>query len=202
MAATRSSLLEHAVAARALEGVSGDQCLVREDGNTVLMAVVDGLGHGPDAACAAAAAVDALRASTSCVATELVSDCHRALAATRGVVMALAIIDARSAAMTWLGVGNVEGRLVRHGGNAAPSCRALLLSGGIVGHRLPPLHPMALGLERGDLLAFATDGISGNFEDQLLPQFSPRQAATRILAHYGKQTDDCLVLVGRWIGPP
>jgi len=53
----------------------------------------------------------------------------------------------------------------------------------------------------GDTLIFATDGIRSDFLNELLsPRDSPRTLADRVLAGWGRQTDDSLVLVARYLG--
>jgi phosphoserine phosphatase RsbX len=196
-----SRLFDYGVAARSLDDAfSGDHAIVRDDGaGSVLVAVADGLGHGWEACRAASLAMQVL-ASPGAIRRpcELVHECHRALAETRGVVLAVAVIDAASGVMTWLAVGNVEGRLVRAGIGVAP--QGLMLAAGIVGHRLPRLHPAAIALRAGDILVFATDGIDPRFDEELLPGLPPRLAAEHILARCDRGTDDALVLVGHWLG--
>src|SRR5437764_14087643 len=48
----------------------------------------------------------------------LVGRCHKRLRSTRGVVMSLASFDARESIMTWIGIGNVAGLLLRREGGA------------------------------------------------------------------------------------
>ena len=108
------TLLEWGVAARALPGerASGDLHLVETFTGGVLVAVVDALGHGEDAAVAARLAVATLAKYASEPVDALVQRCHQALRRrTRGVVMSLASFDATERTMTWLGIGNVEGFL-------------------------------------------------------------------------------------------
>jgi phosphoserine phosphatase RsbX len=201
MARPQSSLFKYAVAARALHGgVSGDKAIVREAGNTVLVAVADGLGHGEEACRAASLATDVLATGPIRPPCDLVIDCHHALARTRGAVLTLAVIDAARSTMNWLAVGNIEGRHIRETNNGSAARHGLVLAGGIVGHRLPHLHPTEVALRRGDILAFATDGIDPLFDMELSPDLTPQQAARRILARCHRGIDDALVLVGRWLG--
>src|SRR2546422_1725166 len=83
------ALIEWGVASLALPGEaeSGDRHLVKPVGTSVLVAVVDGLGHGAEAASAAQAAVAALERHASESLVGLVERCHRALKGTRGAVM-------------------------------------------------------------------------------------------------------------------
>src|SRR5207245_2030712 len=87
-----SSLLEWGVATLTLAGQleSGDLHLVREVGGGVLVAVVDGLGHGEEAAAAARLAVTTLDQFAPEPIASLVQRCHEALRGTRGAVMSVA----------------------------------------------------------------------------------------------------------------
>src|SRR2546422_418308 len=116
------ALIEWGVASLALPGEaeSGDRHLVKPVGTGVLVAVVDGLGHGAEAASAAKAAVAALERHASESPVPLLERCHRALKGTRGAVMSVAAFSRHDRSMTWVGVGNVEGLLV-YGDGAARS---------------------------------------------------------------------------------
>lgn len=198
-----SRLLDYGVADRAKPGerVSGDLSAVREQPESVLIAVADGLGHGPEAAHAAAFAMTALDGAwPRQPLSRLMDICHAALSATRGAALALAVLDANSETLTWLGVGNVEGRLISRTADGQREGRSLLMHSGIVGHHLPSLHPTTLALQPGDVIAIATDGISSGFEQEIRLDLSPQQMASRVFARCAKDTDDALVLVGHWIG--
>ncbi|HEV2748964.1 MAG TPA: SpoIIE family protein phosphatase [Gemmatimonadales bacterium] len=199
-----ATLLDWGVAAVALPGEaeSGDLHLVRPTAGGVLVAVVDGLGHGAEAATAARLAVAALAPQPHEAPLPLVQRCHEALKGTRGVVMSLALIRRADPSLTWLGVGNVEGILVRAdgGGETTRARRSLITRGGIVGSELPRLHPEVLPLATGDTLVFATDGIREGFAQELPADATPQQQADHILARHRKGTDDALVLVARYRG--
>ena len=111
-----ASLLEWGVAAVAIPGEkeSGDLHFVEPFLNGALLAVVDGLGHGCEAAVAARNAVETLRAHPQESVITLLNRCHENLRATRGVVLGMAAFNAVEDTMTWLGVGNVEGMFFRH----------------------------------------------------------------------------------------
>jgi len=204
METVSTGVIEWAVAELVLPGQteSGDRYLVTPAPDGVLVAVVDGLGHGADAAEAAKAAVRSLERHAQEPIITLIKSCHQSLAGTRGVVMSVAALDARAETMTWVGVGNVEGLLL-YGDGAARSGAArasLVTRGGIVGSELPRLHPVVLAIAPGDTLFFATDGIREGFAEGLSPEAAPQQLADQILARHGKGTDDALVLVARYLG--
>lgn len=180
------------------ENVLGDRAVVAFAERQILLAVIDGVGHGPEAAAAAQVAAYTLKHSADQDVASAVLECHRALARTRGAALSVAAVDDREHTMTWLGIGNVEARLL-HGAEPLPASDSLLLHNGVVGHELPRLIPQTVPLARGDLLIFATDGIRRDFDDDLMPRGSCREIADRILEQHALGSDDALVLVARYL---
>jgi serine/threonine protein phosphatase PrpC len=203
-------LLHGSVALHTLAGqsVSGDVHLVTPFPGGALVAVVDGLGHGEDAVTAAKLAIATLNEHAQESPLLLLQRCHGQLKGTRGAVMSLASFRAHDDLMTWVGVGDVEGVLLRGDADAKPARESLPLRGGVVGYQLPPLRVTTLPVRRGDLLIFATDGVRSSFTQEpllrnpliRLTQDGPQQLAEQVLARYGKATDDALVLVARYQG--
>ena len=222
-----TQLLEWGTAAVTLEGQSesGDRALVEPFEGGALVAAIDGVGHGGEAAAAAEAAVKVLREHPGQPLPVLLQRCHEALKYTRGAVISLASFHAADSTMSWIGVGNVEGVLLRPklprptpalapGPAESPDWRAaegagsvsrpaenVLLMSGLVGFHLPNLRPSAITVFPGDLLIFATDGIRPDFSRETAPNEDPRRIAERICARHRKGGDDALVLVARYLGP-
>src|ERR1051325_7965780 len=94
------------------EELNGDAYFVSEYGDELLLAVVDGLGHGHGANEAASAAVETLEQWRGEPLDELVWGVHEALRATRGAVMGAVVIDRPRGSYVYSGVGNVELRLL------------------------------------------------------------------------------------------
>jgi negative regulator of sigma-B (phosphoserine phosphatase) len=184
------------------ETQSGDGHCVAPFAEGVLLGVVDGLGHGAEAAQAAKVAVAVLSANPTQDLQQLMQDCHTALKATRGAVLSLASIHYTTSILTWLGVGNVEGLLVRGALLSSPPRASLLLRGGVVGYQLPTLRPEALTLGPYDTLVFATDGVRPGFESAITSDVSPEAIANDILTRYAHGNDDALVLVVRYHNAP
>lgn len=176
---------------------SGDRHVVAAWEGRVLLGVIDGLGHGEPAAAAAATAAEVLAAWQGAALEELVRQCHERLRGSRGVVLSLAVADPGAATLTWLGIGNVEGVLLRAGLTGRQARESLLLRSGVVGYQIPRLLQAArtLPLAPGDLLALATDGIDHAFAEALKLHDPPEENTRRIFERYRKKTDDALVLV-------
>lgn len=94
--------------------------------------LADGLGHGPQAARASSAAVEALRGSPHLPPADLLRRLHRALRDTRGAAVAVAQLDVAAGRLYFAGVGNAGARLRRGG-----SWQGLVSRPGIVGAHLP-----------------------------------------------------------------
>jgi negative regulator of sigma-B (phosphoserine phosphatase) len=201
-AGVSSTFVEWAVCARPLPGEteSGDLHLVAPLLTGVLIAVVDGLGHGPEAASAARIATASLRERPQDGTAELMRRCHASLQGTRGVVMSIASIDAETNQLTWVGVGNVDAILFRANPDAMPARESLPQRGGVVGFRIPSLRITTLPIARGDMLVVATDGVRSNFCADSPLGWHPQDAADYMLKRHGRGTDDALVLVARYIG--
>jgi negative regulator of sigma-B (phosphoserine phosphatase) len=194
--------IEWGVASRALAGesVSGDIHVVAPFAAGVLVAAIDGLGHGSEAAHAAATAAATLRKQADRPVSELLLACHQALRRTRGAAISIASFDAARDTMTWTGVGNVDATLVRVSPLARPQREALLLRGGIVGYSLPSARAATLAVAPGDTLILATDGVSGSFKRGPPPEGPPPELAAEFLRQHGRDTDDALVLLARYVG--
>ncbi len=184
------------------QAVSGDVALVIRVPEGALVAVIDGLGHGHEAARAAQIARETVCEAAGVDIIALAHRCHRALACTRGAAVALAYLSTSASTLTWLGVGNVEGRLITGDQRTrTPSANASLrLRRGVIGHQLPTIGTATLDIRRGDTLILATDGITPEFGEALDVSGSPQRIAERILAEYWTVADDGLVLVMRYLG--
>lgn len=196
------SLLEWGVAALAMPGQeeSGDRYLVKEFRQGGLLAVVDGLGHGAEAARAAMSAIRTLDNNAHESVISLVRRCHESLRGTRGAVMSIASFNKLDETVTFLGVGNVESMLLRADVNARPGYESPILRGGVVGGQLPPLRASVIPISRGDTMILVSDGIESGFAHQLPLSSPPQQIADHILKQHNKGTDDALALVARYVG--
>lgn len=178
---------------------SGDRAVVVPFPDGALVALIDGLGHGPEACEAALAAERVLLAAPYEPVDELLQRCHTALRPTRGAVMSLASFDAKQGTMSWFAVGNVEAMLVRARGAGSV---AVPMRGGTVGYTLPPLDPRTVLVYPGDTLVLASDGIRLGFKEEVLPPRTPQEIADQVMARWAKGTDDACVVVARYVGGP
>lgn len=192
--------LEWAVCATPYPGQmrSGDGFLVQETAAGVLVAVVDGLGHGEEAADVAEQALASVGRTAEHSLVRSLTACHDALRGSRGAVMTLAVLDPERSQLAWLAVGNVDAVVLgrRRVGQADSSC-SVVLRAGVVGDRLPPLRETTVAMAAGDTLIAVTDGILPSFLDDVDLSLDARTLARRVHRCYSRSDDDALVLVAR-----
>jgi len=195
--AVRSLSMQFGVVKRALKGQTacGDAYFIKEFTNRVLIGVVDGLGHGPDAAVAAETAVEYIGNNHKKSLTEIIRGCHKELKETRGAVAGLALIDPGRSILRYAGVGNIAIRV-----QARTRIKPISVNG-ILGHNLRKVREEEFPYNRGDMIILHSDGISGKFDMKLYPpefiRRHPQEIAERIAAEFGRESDDLTIVVAR-----
>jgi negative regulator of sigma-B (phosphoserine phosphatase) len=182
-------------AGRPKEGqiVSGDAYTVIEQEAGLLVALVDGLGGGEEAAVAARKAIETVETHADKRLKEITEICHRQMHGTRGGVMGLLRIDSASRQISYVGVGNI--------GIYVLSARSIkpISKNGILGHnQLPSLLEQTSQYDEGDTFIMYSDGISTRFLNdvqQIRRSRDPEELATSIMTGYGKPIDDVTVVV-------
>jgi anti-sigma regulatory factor (Ser/Thr protein kinase) len=192
------------VAATPLVGevVCGDLHVVWPRPQGVLVGLIDGLGHGAEAADAARAAARVLQDHAADPLDRALRQVHEAIRRTRGVVLTVAALDVPSSTITWAAVGNVEAQLLRADPTAARAREAVPQRGGVVGSNLPPVRLATMPLSVGDTLVLHTDGLRRGLDTTPAFAQDPQWAAERLLADGAHGRDDACVLVVRWHGGP
>jgi hypothetical protein len=194
-----SDIVDFATAGEPLRGHerSGDRAVCAAFAGGVLVALIDGIGHGNDAADAAELAAGELAAGAGAAVDELMARCHARLYKTRGAAITLVSIAARGE-LVWVGVGNVDAVVVR-----APSAgkdESIATRGGAVGFQLPALAARSLAIGVGDTLVLATDGIRHSFREEVRIDRAPDAIARAIVDRHATGGDDACVAVARFIG--
>ena len=176
----------------------GDQWLIKELPDAILVAVADGLGHGKEAAEASKAAMAVLeKTEPEQELLDIIQHCHTELQSTRGVVLGLAKIQ-KNYQVSWVGVGNIMGL---HWSSPLMEAQSegLYSQGGVVGYLLPHLRPFQFKVEPGHALIMATDGLTNQLMDEK-PFYnqSAQEIADVLFQKYHHKKDDALILVIRW----
>ncbi|MCX4703510.1 SpoIIE family protein phosphatase [Streptomyces sp. NBC_01352] len=134
---------------------SGDAWAWVRSGDRLTLMLADGLGHGPQAARASTAAVQALHRAAHLPPAEALVHLDTALRGTRGAAVAVAQVETGAGLLRFAGVGNIGARL-REG----ERWRSLLSRPGIVGvHRHATLREDRLTWAADRLLILHSDGL-------------------------------------------
>jgi anti-sigma regulatory factor (Ser/Thr protein kinase) len=179
---------------------SGDHAAVVRGDDDLLIAVVDGLGHGRPARAAADVAVATVLAAVPAglPLDALLAACDRELVPTRGAVMAAARLRPRARTLEHAAAGNVMSRVVKADGTTFILRTAARILGG--GRRPGRLAAETVPLAAGDTLLMYSDGLRSNLElgDGRQAHRRPVLAlADELFRSHVRGTDDALLLVAR-----
>ena len=181
--------------AKSGEGESGDGWTTVTSGTRVAVCVVDGLGHGPAAAEAAAAGRGAFVHAAAGTPAEMLEGLHLALRPTRGAAVAVAIADAGAELVRFAGIGNVGGTILMPGGQ-----RSLVSHNGIVGHQMPRVREFEYPWPLGSSLVLYTDGVRSQWRIDSYPgvlQHDPAVLCALLNRDYSRGRDDTTIVACR-----
>jgi serine phosphatase RsbU (regulator of sigma subunit) len=190
-------LLEHWSLVRPCPGewVSGDAVVIQPLDDGLFAAIVDVLGHGPEAH-ELAVAIDAYlvrHAGTDLSA--LMTDLHQHVKGTRGAAVGLCAIEAATGRASYVGTGNT---VLRRFGKTHTR---LVSQDGVLGQNMRTPRPQALQLESGDLTVLYTDGVRDRFTSDDYPgvfHHAPKEVARTIIDRFGKSHDDAACIAVRY----
>ncbi len=171
----------------------GDNFGAVRDSGTITGVLCDGLGHGPLAASASAAAVAAVLEDTGSEPAALVERAHRRMSHTRGG--AIGVVQIAGQVARFAGLGNVTATLLADGAR-----KNMLSVPGIVGHQARTIRQYEYDVAPGTSVILHSDGISARWEAAGLPGLAARDplvVAAMVLAEAGTHRDDAGVLVLR-----
>lgn len=180
---------------RAGENANGDAYFVSERGTDTLLAVIDGLGHGPGAREAARTALEVLSEWGDESPGELIHATHAALRSTRGAVAGLVRINRAREQMQYAGVGNTTIRV-----SNAPQPTHPVSANGTLGARLGRVPVWEYAWSPETMIVMTTDGVSSKWDMAAYPGLSkkqPQMIAGVLMRDYGRTSDDATILVAR-----
>jgi anti-sigma regulatory factor (Ser/Thr protein kinase) len=181
----------------ALEGEvdCGDSWAVDVEGGRMTALLVDGLGHGPEAAAAALAAISVFRDAPADPPELMLGAMHQALHDTRGAAVSVTRVDRVRGTARFCGVGNVDGRV------ATPDrSRYLIPQSGIVGHTMPRAVAAEVPWPVNAHLVMYSDGVSPRWQTDKYPGLFARHPALLagvLFRDCARKRDDATVLVLR-----
>lgn len=177
------------------ETANGDAHCIRRHGDGWTALVVDGLGHGPQAAQASEAAVRVFRNYEHEPPASILAAVHAGLGHTRGAAASVARYEPGRGTLVFAGIGNVAGAVITDG--VIKRLVSLPGTAGIVARRIQefeqPFTPRSL-------LVMCSDGIGTNWSLDPYPglvEAHPSLIAGVIYRDFARARDDATVVVVR-----
>lgn len=174
----------------------GDAFALAADTGVASVLVVDGLGHGPQAAAAADRAVGVFRRDGAIAPDRVVADMHEALRPTRGAAAAIARVDIAAGLITYCGIGNIIGAVVERG-----ATRRMVSYDGTVGHVASRIRALQYPFAVPPLVLLHSDGLRGRWDLGDYPGLSeshPAIVAGVLYRDFRRDRDDASIVALKW----
>jgi anti-sigma regulatory factor (Ser/Thr protein kinase) len=193
--ASRRTQVGAALAPYPGETVCGDGFAFHEHGSSRTVMLVDGSGHGVEAARAVLVAVQAFAGSAMAPCEAIMEATHRALTPTRGAAVAVARIDAAARTVRFVGVGNIgavlmQGTVTRH----------MVSHNGTAGHVAPRIREFTYDFTGDPLVILHSDGLTSRWDLAAYPGLvgqHPSLVAGVLLRDHRRGRDDTSVVAIR-----
>jgi hypothetical protein len=158
--------------------------------------VVDGLGHGPQAAEAATAALRIFEHRYRLPPVDLMDEIHAGLRPTRGAAVAVATFDIEQGVLRFVGIGNIVASLVASG----QSRQSLASHNGTAGHAIRRIQEFTYRVDPGATLVMHSDGLGTQWAPQAYSGVwgrDPALAAGALYRDFTRGRDDATILVAQ-----
>jgi len=178
------------------EEETGDGWAVAQNNAGASLVGVDGLGHGPEAAQAALAAITSLEQAPGAEPARVIESAHTVMRATRGAAMAAARIDFARDEVRFAGIGNIGACVYDDDGVR----RQLVSHNGIVGNNMRKVQEFTAPCGPGALCILHSDGLSTQWSLEHYPGLQARHpalVACILMRDFARARDDAMVLVVR-----
>jgi anti-sigma regulatory factor (Ser/Thr protein kinase) len=172
---------------------NGDAFVIKHWSESVLVGVIDGLGHGPLAHQASECAKQYVETHYDQPLGDIFLGAGRACQSTRGVVMALAHFDWGRGMLSFASVGNIEARIFPH-----TAAFNLNIRRGIIGLNAPSPKLTEHLWHEANLMVLHSDGLKTLWGWNDFPNVQAKPAETvaqEFLRALAKDDDDATVLV-------
>jgi anti-sigma regulatory factor (Ser/Thr protein kinase) len=154
--------------------------------------IVDGVGHGFDAAEAAAESVRAFQASRGLGPVEVLEQLNSLLRHTRGAVAAMAVIDVPRGRVRFAGIGNISAAVL------TPDRTYNMVSlNGTLGHQVRKIHEFTYPWPAGALMVLHSDGLSEKWRLEDYPRLvsrHPTLIAGILFRDHRRERDDATII--------
>jgi anti-sigma regulatory factor (Ser/Thr protein kinase) len=180
-------------APKAGETACGDAWAVKEEVGRIIVLVADGLGHGHFAADASRMAVEIFNKHTFRGCADLIRIVHGGLKGTRGAAISVAFLNGDTKKVSFCGLGNVSGVILRPGG-----AQNMVSLNGTAGHQAAKIGEFEYSWPESALLVMYSDGLMSSWSLDRYPGLSrrhPSVIAGVLYRDYTRGRDDVTVVV-------
>jgi len=177
------------------EEICGDGWAHEALADSTVCMVVDGLGHGPQAAHAADEAVATLREHKMKSPAEIMEKIHGVLRSTRGAALAIGQIHHDDQVFRFCGLGNISGSIITNG-----TVRRLASNDGTAGVAARKITVFSYPWNPDSLLIMHSDGLLSRWDFEKYPglaQRHPSLIAAVLYRDFYRGRDDVTVLAGK-----
>ena len=179
----------------ATETASGDGWAILHAPQRTMVVVVDGLGHGVEAAKASDAALRVAREHGGWPPARIIEEAHGALRVTRGAAIGIAEIAMGEQVVRYAGVGNISGVIA-----SVQGTRSMASHNGTVGHVMHRVQEFTYPWSRGACLIMHSDGIMTRWRLDAYPGLvgrHPGLVAGVLYRDFTRGRDDATVVAVR-----
>ena len=175
------------------ERLCGDAWAYHQDQDRTVVLLVDGLGHGWEAAGAAKEAVDTFKKRADRAPRDILGHVHDALKKTRGAAAGVAEIRPSEKTITYAGVGNTVAVVL-----GARVSRNLVSHNGTLGMTIPRIQEFRVDWPSDGILIMHSDGLQSRWDLSTYSGLLARHAAViggALFRDFRRQRDDASVVV-------
>ncbi len=187
------------LALRSLEGPAdacGDTGMYHIGETECFIALVDVLGHGPEAHEVALMADAFLAENYDLPLLDTMQGLHKHLRGTRGAVASMCRLNYATGELSFTGVGNITCRIF-----GSEHIRTVPRDG-IIGYIMSQPREQVFNLHPGDIVMLYSDGVREHFEAHDQPGLligSAEEIVGRVMQFFAKGDDDTSCLVMRYV---
>lgn len=185
--------------ARKGEIVCGDQWFVDQREDSFTLAMIDGLGHGPNANQAAVASIDIIKdAQKYDTPDEILTKIHENIKRTRGAVGLIAKVNFERKNLIHCGVGNIGCKIISPVN--IESNKSLILFNGILGLNVKRMNSTENNWDANKILIMHSDGLNTRWDLNQYPGIYSRHPsiiAAILYRDFNRRNDDITIVVAR-----
>lgn len=178
------------------EEFSGDKVVMYQDSERMLLAIIDGLGHGPSAHQMSKFIAEKLNTlSHSLSPDDMLNALNQCCTPSIIAAVGIGVVDKRQQTFTFSAIGNISAYILSHNSFAYVS------RDGSIGNNMRKPYSQTKALLPGDIIVLHSDGIMSRLysqHDSAMLRLEPEYIIEYIYTHFYKDYDDASCIVYRY----